>query len=683
MPSILTLPPTVIPPRRSASLLLKQRLVDSAKAIYTCVWLMFLSFELTYTFLGWPLVSLRLFTRHGIYRTRYLVEIGIFNCVLVICLLVVFHPFSGFLGKLSLLKKVVQYATTILTNLIIVVLANSLFMFYAKKGITYEQFSFLWPILPLFMLFILWLLITSFLFGRLYLRSIAPYSICLLINELNGLSLDTKKAKTTPFWARRAIDRRLYRCQLYLDALFVALDEEKAGVVREIFARFASLERRLRTPRSTQPKWVEDYISWLERRLAVGSFRRFGYQSSHPRSVLDKVNNVVVYRIDSSKVIGTQVELVSHPFLKTLWEQAKIPVKQRKLDTKIIPDRELTKLIRYHDRRAKLFETISAERKLAGIWFLFMWLLIPTTFRFLVGLDGISLFEYGEGISYRFGEFILTNGFLYMSIMSVTSVLQKGFRSRGIDVVLHHRFHVSRKFIYMLIWVMSLFVASSAYAMDFFQIRVASIVDQIINAASIVAIFLVYLYLRPSSRVLAEFADSLLIREFLRLLQNLKESQEVGRRQRVSRNIFFGKKYMKVVARKLRSEFDTREQRQERWVFFSEVFRFLDGMNNRIRLGSEKARQEASTQIVSLIESVLLLDLGEIPQRIPEIGNRLKSIPKSSSPSSFQRIIQFIDIAWLVRLLLAIFLVKVTNLLFPTLWTFIQNLSAWVQILGS
>ncbi len=107
----------------------------------------------------------------------------------------------------------------------------------------------------------------------------------------------------------------------------------------------------------------------------------------------------------------------------------------------------------------------------------------------------------------------------------------------------------------------------------------------------------------------------------------------------------------------------------------------MDDLNLTLKLGASQVREDALGKLEILITKILINDFGGISASIPEVQNHLYLRSVQPKPlSMFGRFIQLLDTSFVARSLVIIVVVFLINVLNPSLWEYLQNISSLFQI---
>jgi len=383
------------------------------------------------------------------------------------------------------------------------------------------------------------------------------------------------------------------------------------------------------------------------------------------------LDSVFYYTIYSSAIFSNALDLI---------EKSQASTSKKNYVSIDFASNDFKKIIKYHLDRAADADVISARQKIFALVFIaFIYLATPTLL-YIVNFSG------GSNSFLDYKTIFLVAQYLSVFVLLKLSVnaVQNKFRSAGVDVFFSNKYfgYFINSAVFLILFVP--FILNEEVLYQYIGSIVINNFSGLLTGIFVFQLFLSLLFVKPPSKLMkTEIASSLLVRELLMLRAQMLGWKSIKNRRVLSRHVYFIKKYFSYIAKDLISyRFDSFEQKTRMHKYFEDINEYVDELVSSVRLGAFENKENALKNIDAMIYLVAIEEFGEIPKAIPAIGVYLDSKSlKVKSSSSLGRYFQVFDTSWSARTLLVIVIIIIINLINPSLWVHIQNLSAILDII--
>ncbi|MBI5351554.1 MAG: hypothetical protein HZB50_02835 [Chloroflexi bacterium] len=522
----------------------------------------------------------------------------------------------------------------------------------------------------LFLTFSLYYVIARYL-PKKYLEILSPYSVIFLSQEIQILLKKNNKPQD-----KRSVSASKKRLRLYVSALLLLLmknNADKDAVV--LLRKWETIDRQ---DGKEIVRAINDFCDYL--------YVLFSIQIRSVGLLPDKQSKSGLLRkimlILDNLFSWTMYSVAISPNIMDLMDKSHFPVSSKGSEVALgHENKNIIKIIKYHLKRAGEADVISIKQKIYALLVVAFVYLISPTLIYIIGASGSST----PFLDYRFVLLSIQYFSIFIITQFSTNSIQKRYRKAGIDIFVSNRFfsYLLNCIVFLVFFVPS--VVHDEILYKFISQILIKNFDLLIIGTVILQVLLLFAFIKPPVELKrSSIATSLLVRELLLLRAQVVEWQSIRNRRQLSRHVYFVKKYFTYIAKDLiNSQFDSLSQKTHLMSYFRNINEHIEDLSSNIKLGAMQNRENSISQIDRLVYLGAIEEFGEIPNMIPEIKDylELKSV-QPKSPSFIRKIFQILDTSWLARALALIVITIIINLLNPSFWEHLQNLSSLFGILS-
>lgn len=650
---------------------IQQRWVIHRHLFWKYVWLSLL-LNCSAATLTWPRSKLMLWLRvKGI-------PPGIFYTLLVFIFLFFIHNVKGLLKDLPKEKKIFQYYSTAIA-LAIVQLIVSVFLI-RSDNIQEEWFLQLWfgGTRWLVTMVLIFVLFRSFL--KEYFMLLQSYTIVLIANEMRWAIIDLKESKNPK------LVQRITRIRLYLGALIKYLnskDTDVGDMFSEIYDTLGILDTLCKfSDNKNIEKEIKKLNAILRETFSLPNLlQRRTWSYSKSDSFFEKIIIRSFYRLDGSFFFVHQIEK-SHPMLLILWSSSFVPIPIRPIQ--VHADNENLTAIESHIERAQKFDLLIVSN-------------MPIIFSLAIIMLGFHLwFYYIMGASRSSTSVIFSSSFKISLYYLLSFVVIGVFYSLYITAIIIYQSFIrqcnipyrANPSLYRY-WDLSFvfFFSATSIFMDIplsFSYIQKYIIPNQVQILTVINAILLFFFVRASRtprNLLNSFSDSLLVREFLRLLNRIQNSKDLPNRIIISQRLAYCKKLFLALSKRMSSSLNNSLVAESISEYFLSVNKHLDHISKSIFLGSELSRQNAYQSISMMMTSVVTGDYRIISEKIPQIEYDYRQNLRAPKENVWEVIVRYFRNG-IIRVVVGSIIVLLVGTIAPELMEYISKLADVIEAFG-
>ena len=656
--------------------LLVKRMQKTREIIFTHLWIAFLVFQAGFSARGALIFFLSTPSPLSV------LQLAAINYLAVCLFLLILHNNKVLLGHLDKGTKLRQYLISLGAT------AGALDLYFLfgllhQNILPGEWFLELWVYGTLFISYFAYFIVSPFL-GRIFVKRNYKYALLLLSLEAEAIIRNLKDKKLNDSQARKMIISQNYRFWFYFDLLILAFNkslEETYEIFLAPAGQFFNIQyktRRAFNRSALLNDWKEFLVTLgAQTRLPISSYSQTESPPLLKETVYSRLDNLVIVLFDGNPLFANQIEQL-FPFLRSLWNASFMPIKSIPVGKINRASFNLKESLVNHVRRSNSYDITVGGNKVLAFFFYLIVFSISVWLNFLIQYPVLKT-NASEFQTELFRLFIFFGG-IYLFTNSGLRILQRRLRSGGVNYIVPPRFYAGRRYFYQVTVILSLFLLIPQFTIVIQQLIIpySSVLFLIVELSSF---YLLLRFLQTPRGLVADYSDSLLVRELLRLLVYIRSSNKTEFRIKAIQSLNYCKRLFHVFVR--RQDVLNFVHSHDVKIFVDSVKKYFDQTAYAISLGSKQVRLNAAHDLAVFVRSIATGDLYTVQEQIQDIDIFVKAGKTIPQRSILSWIIHIIDTYWLARIVLsALLLFLINQFVDPSIWTFLGNWSTVLQFLS-